>query len=88
MADQSPTPHSHQSEPAHPPTGGKTLGSIARPRYKSWRKKYRKIHAVFSAAQDDNKRLFREESRLENIAKRLRQELEYACPHVIMSLNG
>lgn len=62
----------------HPSVGGKTLQSIERPRYKSWRKKYRKIRHRFDGILEENKRLFREEQKLECTAKRLREELEYA----------
>lgn len=68
----------------HPALGGKTLQSLEqpgspreRPPYKSWRKKYRKMHFRFSFALDENKRLFKEEQKLEFIAKRLREDLEY-----------
>lgn len=62
--------------PPHPTLGGKSLKSIERPRYKSWRKKYRKLHWQFEEVHDDNKKLFKEEQKLEAIAKRLREELE------------
>ncbi|KAK3681890.1 hypothetical protein LTR37_020783 [Vermiconidia calcicola] len=62
--------------PAHPTLGGKSLQSLERPRYKSWRKKYRKMRHTFDGVLDENKRLFKEEQKLEGIAKRLREELD------------
>lgn len=64
----------------HPTLGGKSLQSIERPRYKSWRKKYRKMRFRFDGSLEENKRLFKEEQKLECIAKRLREELEYVPP--------
>ena len=61
---------------AHPTTGGKSLATLERPRYKSWRKKYRKMHATYDATYEENRTLFKEEQRLEAIAKRLREEIE------------
>lgn len=63
---------------SHPPTGGKTLPDSmnARPPYKSYRKKYRKMHAKFSVVLEENKRLFKDEQKLEGIARRLREELD------------
>ncbi len=60
----------------HPTHGGKTLQSIERPRYKSYRKKYRKMRYVFDGVLEESKRLFKEEHKLESTAKRLREELE------------
>lgn len=67
----------------HNPYGGKSLASLAavtgsgdKPRYKSWRKKYRKMRVNFDGVLDYNRRLFKEEQKLEATAKRLRQELE------------
>ena len=60
----------------HPNTGGKSLASLERPRYKSWRKKYRKMRVNFDIVLEDNRRLYKEEQKLEGIAKRLREELE------------
>jgi len=62
----------------HPTLGGKSLQSLERPRYKSWRKKYRKMRHDFDGKLEENKRLFKEEHKLDAIAKRLREELEYA----------
>jgi len=67
----------------HPAFGGKSIESVQqqqrgeRPAYKSWRKKYRKMRAVFDATLEENKQLFRQEHKLEGTAKRLREELEY-----------
>lgn len=61
---------------AHPTTGGKSLATLERPRYKSWRKKYRKIHAAYDAIYEENRALFKEEQRLDATAKRLREEIE------------
>jgi hypothetical protein len=62
--------------PSHPTHGGKSLQSLERPRYKSWRKKYRKMRYKFDGVLEENKRLFKEEQRLEGIAKRLKEELD------------
>ena len=61
---------------AHPVHAGKTLEGVGRPRYKSWRKKYRKMRVNFDATLEENKRLFKEEHKLQMIAKRLKEELE------------
>jgi predicted nuclease with TOPRIM domain len=63
--------------PAHPQTGGKSLETLQRPQYKSWRKKYRKMRHTFDGMLEENKRLFKEEQKLDGIARRLREELEY-----------
>lgn len=47
-----------------------------RPPYKSWRKKYRKMHAKFDIVLDENKCLFKDEQKLKSIAHRLREELD------------
>lgn len=60
----------------HPATGGKSLAAAERPRYKSWRKKYRKMRHKFESVLETNKTLFKEEQKLEGLAKRLREELE------------
>ena len=78
-------PHSHHTKmsdsetpaPSHPTHGGKSLQSLERPRYKSWRKKYRKMRYKFDSVLEDNKKFFKDEQKLEGIAKRLREELEY-----------
>jgi len=62
---------------AHPTLGGKSLQSLERPQYKSWRKKYRKMRNEFDGKLEENKQLFKEAHKLEAIAKRLREELEY-----------
>lgn len=64
--------------PSHPNLGGKSIESLtaARPRYKSWRKKFRKMRHNFDGVLEENKRLFKEEQKLEAIAKRLREELD------------
>lgn len=79
---------SEAAAPPHPQHGGKSIESIQaqqdalrageRPPYKSWRKKYRKIRARFDGLLEENKRLFKEEQKLEGLARRLREELEYA----------
>lgn len=60
----------------HPNLGGKSIQSLERPKYKSWRKKYRKMRHHFDGVLEENKKLFKEEQKLEIIAKRLREELE------------
>lgn len=66
---------------AHPTTGGKSLQSFERPRYKSYRKKFRKMRHEFDLKLEENKQLFKDEYRLEAIAKRLREEIESVYPH-------
>lgn len=76
---------SESAAPApHPTLGGKSLQSLERPRYKSWRKKYRKMRSKFDTVLEDNKRLFKEEQKLEGIAKRLREELEYVAQDITL----
>ncbi|KAK4503673.1 hypothetical protein PRZ48_004588 [Zasmidium cellare] len=60
----------------HATTGGKSLANVERPRYKSWRKKYRKMRHKFDGVLEENRKLFKEEQKLESIAKRLREELD------------
>jgi predicted nuclease with TOPRIM domain len=60
----------------HHSLGGKSLQAFEKPKYKSWRKKYRKMRVKFEGVLDENKRLFREEQKLEGLAKRLKEELE------------
>ncbi|KAK5164758.1 uncharacterized protein LTR77_009421 [Saxophila tyrrhenica] len=62
--------------PPHPHLGGKSLQSLERPRYKSWRKKYRKMRHHFDGVLEENKRVFKDEQKLDAIAKRLREELD------------
>ncbi|GAB1737408.1 hypothetical protein NU219Hw_g1553t1 [Hortaea werneckii] len=65
---------------SHPTLGGKSIETLQQPHqkgpYKSWRKKYRKMRSRFDGVLEDNKRLFREEHKLEVTAKRLREELD------------
>ncbi|KAK5107708.1 hypothetical protein LTR62_000730 [Meristemomyces frigidus] len=78
--------HDAPSTPgSHPTFGGKSLDNLppnpyAAPErgqpYKSWRKKYRKLRAKFDVVLEDNRRMFREECKLEGLAKRLREELD------------
>ena len=80
--DALPAPHPHP----HPSHGGKSIESVQaqqnalrageRQPYKSWRKKYRKSRVHFDGVLDENRRLFREEQKLQGLAKRLREELE------------
>ncbi|KAF2169285.1 hypothetical protein M409DRAFT_65002 [Zasmidium cellare ATCC 36951] len=60
----------------HATTGGKSLANVERPRYKSWRKKYRKMRHKFDGVLEGNRKLFKEEQKLEGIARRLREELD------------
>ncbi|EME46221.1 hypothetical protein DOTSEDRAFT_70274 [Dothistroma septosporum NZE10] len=61
--------------PPHPTTAGKSIGG-PRPKYKSWRKKYRKMRHNFEGVLDENKKLFKEDQKMEGIARRLREELD------------
>lgn len=47
-----------------------------RARYKSYRKKYRKLRHKFDGVLEENKRLFKEEQKMLGTARRLREELE------------
>lgn len=73
------TPMSSAGMP-HPTTGGKSIDTVnqqrEKPLYKSWRKKYRKMRAKFDGVLEENKKFFKEEQKLEGLAKRLREELE------------
>lgn len=75
-------PPQSQAPPSHAPTGGKSLPSAmpttttTRAPYKSYRKKYRKMHSKFSLVLEENKRLFKDEQKLSSIASRLREELD------------
>ncbi|KAK3678823.1 hypothetical protein LTR78_001276 [Recurvomyces mirabilis] len=69
----------------HPTLGGKSLDNLppnpyAAPErgqsYRSWRKKYRKMRAKFDGVLEENRRMFRDECKLEGLAKRLREELD------------
>ncbi|KAF2151858.1 hypothetical protein K461DRAFT_279369 [Myriangium duriaei CBS 260.36] len=53
--------------------------SDERPKYKSWRKKFRKMKLRFDAEMRDNTSLFKDEQKLESLARRLREsnELRY-----------
>ncbi|CZT21061.1 uncharacterized protein RCC_06922 [Ramularia collo-cygni] len=87
MSDSEVNPHpstggkSLSAIPPPPPsttttTTANTTAPQPRLPYKSWRKKYRKMHHSFTAVLDQNKQLFRDEQRLHSIAKRLREELD------------
>ena len=64
------------TQPGHPEVGGKSPAAVGRPRYKSWRKKYRKMRHKFDGALEENKRWYTEEQKLEGLARRLQEELE------------
>ncbi|CAK3734120.1 unnamed protein product [Lecanosticta acicola] len=70
---------SEGNAPPHATTGGKSLSSVQqqqRQPYKSWRKKYRKMRHKFDGVLEENKRLFKDEQKLEGMARRLREELD------------
>ncbi|KAF2221844.1 IEC3 subunit of the Ino80 complex, chromatin re-modelling-domain-containing protein [Elsinoe ampelina] len=48
--------------------------SESRPKYKSWRKKYRKMKARFDDTMKTNSTMFKEEQKLEALAKRLQEQ--------------
>lgn len=56
------------TEDLHPPSH--------KPKYKSWRKKYRKMKARFDDVLKENNSLFLEEQRLESIRTRLQEQNE------------
>ena len=47
-----------------------------RPRYKSWRKKYRKMKARFDVVMKENTDMFKDEQRMESITRRLQEQNE------------
>ena len=47
-----------------------------KPKYKSWRKKYRKMKVRFDDVMKDNTTMFREEQKLEALSKRLQEQNE------------
>lgn len=47
-----------------------------RPRYKSYRKKYRKMRQKFDGVLEENRRLYKEEQKMQSTAGRLREELD------------
>ena len=47
-----------------------------RPKYKSWRKKFRKMKVHFDDSMKANSNMFKEEQKLENLARRLRESNE------------
>lgn len=58
-----------------------------RPRYKSWRKKYRKMKARFDEVMKDNSAMFKDEQRMDSITKRLQEQNEFVTCLSIMSLS-
>lgn len=71
----------------HPTYGGKGLEALERPRYKSWRKKYRKMRHKFDQTYEENRQLFKDEQKLEAIAKRLKEELD-GLLELCLDVNG
>lgn len=47
-----------------------------KPKYKSWRKKYRKMKVRFDDMMKDNSTMFKEEEKLELLSKRLQEQNE------------
>ncbi|KAI5367341.1 putative INO80 complex subunit 3 protein [Septoria linicola] len=82
---------SHAAAP-HPETGGKSLaaaavgGSLERRPYQSYRKKYRKLRHKFDGVLEENKKLFKEEQKMQGTARRLREELD-SILDVLLDLN-
>lgn len=74
--------NSESQAAAHPATdtaaaASSTAGIIEqRARYKSYRKKYRKMRHLFDGVLEENKRLFKEEQKMQATAKRLREDLD------------
>lgn len=48
-----------------------------KPKYKSWRKKYRKMKFKFEDVMKDSNNLYKEEKKLEALSKRLQEQNEY-----------
>lgn len=48
-----------------------------KPKYKSWRKKYRKMKHKFDDVMKESNNLFKDEQKLENLSKRLQEQNEY-----------
>ena len=57
----------------------------SRPKYKSWRKKFRKMKIRFDDTMKINSTMFKEEQKLEALAKRLQEENEYVLSRMIVS---
>lgn len=56
--------------------GAPELPREERPKYKSWRKKYRKMKVHFDERLKFNNRLYKEEQKLEALARRIRESNE------------
>lgn len=62
-------------------TGSRPLADsnhTPKPKYKSWRKKFRKMKVQFDDSMRFNSHMFKEEQKLEALAKRIRESNEYA----------
>ena len=59
------------------PSAAEAPASEERPKYKSWRKKFRKMKVQFDEKLKQNNNYFKDEQKLEAIARRLRQGNEY-----------
>lgn len=54
-------------------------GVADRPKYKSWRKKYRKMRYAFDDRMEEANRLFVANWRAEQVAKRIKEQNEYVA---------
>ena len=50
--------------------------SDVKPKYRSWRKKYRKMKTRFDDVMKDSNQLFVDEQKLESLSKRLQEQNE------------
>jgi len=66
----------HMNEEAPAAKGSPSDPLADKPKYKSWRKKYRKMKARFDEVLKDNNTLFIEEQKLEALNKRLQEQNE------------
>ncbi|KAF2719033.1 hypothetical protein K431DRAFT_287062 [Polychaeton citri CBS 116435] len=71
MSDAAETPTN-----PHPQFAGKSIDAAQRPRYKSWRKKYRKMRIRFDEILDENKQLYKWELKMEATRRRLKEEVD------------
>ncbi|TKX23720.1 putative IEC3 subunit of the Ino80 complex [Elsinoe australis] len=63
------------------------LTNETRPKYKSWRKKYRKMKTRFDDVMKANSNMFKEEQKLESLAKRLQEQNDQLLD-ILLDLNS
>ncbi|KAK8168210.1 IEC3 subunit of the Ino80 complex, chromatin re-modelling-domain-containing protein [Phyllosticta citrichinensis] len=70
-----------------PPPANETADTAARPSFKSWRKKYRKMRMRFDERMRESNSLFREEQKASTLVKRL-QEQNDQMMDLLLDING